>query len=42
MVDSENECKVYVGFLKFEMDDDWFKDYFSMIGDVVKGKFMFF
>ncbi|XP_027037585.1 glycine-rich RNA-binding protein 2-like [Pocillopora damicornis] len=38
MADSENECKVYVGSLKFETDDDRLKDYFSTIGDVVKAE----
>lgn len=38
MADSENECKVYVGSLKFETDDDRLKDYFSSIGDVVKAE----
>lgn len=42
MADSENECKVYVGSLKFETDDERLKDYFSTIGDVVKGKLTLF
>ncbi|XP_058964627.2 uncharacterized protein [Pocillopora verrucosa] len=38
MAESDNECKVYVGSLKFETNEDRLKDHFSSIGAVVKAQ----
>ena len=42
MAEGENECKVYVGSLKFETNEDRLKHHFSSIGAVVKGKLTLF
>ena len=39
MADGENECKVYVGSLKFETDKNRLIDHFSSAGQVVDGTY---